>query len=325
MSAKQINQLILGLYRASHEVPYRRFQEHALGLTKTAIPYDSAWWGLAAANPEQILQLHLHNCDQSLVDDYPPYMAQDFFRASLIANPGVTINMSDLTSREAFVQTEFYQAVGRRYKIEWSLGTLLIEPVSSLFEFITLWRHDGDKPFSEDERRLKERLMPHLAEAHRNARLHHMLGGGMAQGTAWALADERGYLREVSQAFITRIRREWPAWQGSRLPDLMAECVIRCVSFTGHDLVVEVTRREGFRFLEARTLSALERLAPREKEVTERYARGMTHGEIAMELSLSPATVRNHIARCFKKLGVNNKTELVNLVNKRKHQGIAEY
>jgi hypothetical protein len=42
-----------------------------------------------------------------------------------------------------------------------------------------------------------------------------------------------------------------------------------------------------------------------------RSAPGETYSAIAASLSLSPATVRNHIAHCFHKLGVNNKAELV--------------
>lgn len=316
MLARKINDLVLNLYRASHDVPLRHFQEHVLELTKSAVAFDSAWWGNASAEPQEIHRLHLHNCDASIVEAYPPYSEQDFFREKLIRNPGVSINLADLITRDKFVQTEMYQGLGRRYKIEWSLGTLLIEPVSSLFEFITLWRHDPEKPFDEADRTTKEMLMPHLAEAHRNARLHHLLGGGHIQGTAWALADDRAYLREVSPAFVTRLKAEWPDWQGNRLPEPLARRVIEARPYQGGGLVVDLARREGFRFLEARAPSMLERLAPREREVAELYARGRTHAEIAAALGLSPATARNHIARCFKKLGVNNKSELILLLGR---------
>lgn len=52
------------------------------------------------------------------------------------------------------------------------------------------------------------------------------------------------------------------------------------------------------------------KLSLREREIAARYAKGETHSAIAVALSLSPATVRNHIAHCFKKLGVSNKVEL---------------
>ena len=45
-----------------------------------------------------------------------------------------------------------------------------------------------------------------------------------------------------------------------------------------------------------------------------RYANGETYLVIASALALSPTTVRNHIAHCFKKLDVKNKAELANLL-----------
>lgn len=51
-------------------------------------------------------------------------------------------------------------------------------------------------------------------------------------------------------------------------------------------------------------------LSPRELEVVRMVAAGMTNGEIATSLRLSQNTVKNHIARIFDKLGVNNRAEL---------------
>lgn len=121
------------------------------------------------------------------------YIEQDFFRAALIAQPGIAINVADLTTRSRFVKTEFYRKVAKRYRIEWALGTLLVEPLSSLYEFLTLWRHDPKKPFSEIERQAKELLMPHLAEAHRVARLREVLGEAREGNSRWAIAENAAF------------------------------------------------------------------------------------------------------------------------------------
>ena len=63
--------------------------------------------------------------------------------------------------------------------------------------------------------------------------------------------------------------------------------------------------------LSPRLDGVLAQLSPREGEIATRYATGETYSAIAGSLLLSPATVRNHIAHCFRKLGVNNKAELV--------------
>ena len=171
MNPRAICHAILELHRAGREAAFGRFQPMALELIREILPFDSAWWGNAAAEPMEIHRLHLFNCDDTILEAYVPYMAQDFFRAALMATPGTTINMADLIARERYVRTDLYRHVGQRYRVEWSLGTLLVEPVSSLHEFLTLWRHDGNNPFTEVERLTKELLMPHLAEAHRAMRL----------------------------------------------------------------------------------------------------------------------------------------------------------
>jgi DNA-binding CsgD family transcriptional regulator len=308
--------VILDLHRSGREVPYSRFQPLALELIQEIIPFDSAWWGNAAAEPMEIHQLHLYNCDDSILENYVPYMAQDFFRAELMAHPGVTINMADLTSRARYVRSELYRKVGKLYKIEWSLGTLLLEPVSSLQEFLTLWRHDGKKPFSETERQTKELLMPHLAEAHRVARLRMVLDGAFTRNDRWAVTDEQGYLREASPGFIHCLREYWPDWQGSRLPGALLESIRSATAFNSAKLKIQIVSRGVFRYVQVLALSALTILTPREREIVNRYALGETYARIAAALELSPATVRNHIANCYRKLAINNKAELVGRVLK---------
>lgn len=52
-------------------------------------------------------------------------------------------------------------------------------------------------------------------------------------------------------------------------------------------------------------------LTRREMTVARHYASGQSHKEIARELEVSPATIRNHIASIYRKLDINNKAHLV--------------
>lgn len=237
-------------------------------------------------------------------------MEQDFFRLAMTAHPGTTFNLSDLTTHARFVRTPLYQNVGKRYKIEWSLGTLLVEPVSSLQEFLTLWRHDPKRPFSETERLTKELLMPHIAEAHRASRLREVTDDPGSRRICWAVADERGFLREANPGFIQCLREHWPDWQGSKLPDVLCKALHDVTPLKIGHKKLSVVLKEPYRFMQVMASTALDGLSPREREVAERYAQGETYAEIAIALSLSPATVRNHIAHCYRKLAVNNKAEL---------------
>ena len=54
-----------------------------------------------------------------------------------------------------------------------------------------------------------------------------------------------------------------------------------------------------------------EMLTPRQKEVLALLAEGKSNKAIATELGLSPGTVKVHMTRIFKSLGVSNRTEAV--------------
>jgi DNA-binding NarL/FixJ family response regulator len=56
---------------------------------------------------------------------------------------------------------------------------------------------------------------------------------------------------------------------------------------------------------------ALESLTEREREVLGLVARGLTNGEIAKELYISPATAKTHVSRVMIKLGARDRAQLV--------------
>ncbi|MGD2069083.1 MAG: alpha/beta fold hydrolase [Gemmatimonadota bacterium] len=58
-------------------------------------------------------------------------------------------------------------------------------------------------------------------------------------------------------------------------------------------------------------------LTDRETEVLEAIARGLSNDQIASELHISPKTVRNHITRIFRKLGVERRARAIVLARER--------
>jgi DNA-binding NarL/FixJ family response regulator len=53
----------------------------------------------------------------------------------------------------------------------------------------------------------------------------------------------------------------------------------------------------------------MDRLTEREREVLTLIARGMCNSEIARELYLSQATVKTHVARVLRKMGLRDRTQ----------------
>jgi DNA-binding NarL/FixJ family response regulator len=59
------------------------------------------------------------------------------------------------------------------------------------------------------------------------------------------------------------------------------------------------------------TASELEELTPREREVMALVAHGLTNGEIAERLVVSPATAKTHVSRTMMKLHAHDRAQLV--------------
>lgn len=57
--------------------------------------------------------------------------------------------------------------------------------------------------------------------------------------------------------------------------------------------------------------SELDILTPREREILDRLAKGHSHKEVAMELFVSPTTIRKHIFNIYQKLQVHSKAGAV--------------
>lgn len=56
-------------------------------------------------------------------------------------------------------------------------------------------------------------------------------------------------------------------------------------------------------------------ITKREHEIIQLLITGMTYADISNELVISENTLKTHITSCYGKMGINNKVELINIIN----------
>ena len=107
---------------------------------------------------------------------------------------------------------------------------------------------------------------------------------------------------------------------GFLLKDVLPEeliAAVRVVASGDALLAPAITRRLIEQFVRsapaARPPDGFAELTPRELEVLALIARGLSNGAIAGELVLSEATVKTHVKRLFRKLGIRDRAQAVML------------
>ncbi|POR40171.1 response regulator transcription factor [Methylobacterium sp. V23] len=98
--------------------------------------------------------------------------------------------------------------------------------------------------------------------------------------------------------------------------DELLEC-IRSVSlglkYLEGDWVSGALKRYGQEQDRNQAVSGLDTLTPRESQISELVARGMSNKEIARQIGVSDGTVKIHLSNIFQKLNVTNRTALASL------------
>jgi len=241
------------------------------------------------------------------------WQSKDFLRAACVANPGVAINIADLMSASRWHRTALYRGFARPHGIEWALCMFQAEPNTSLNEFISLWRSDRERPFSEDDRRRMQVLMPHLVEAMRANHLWYFSSAAVPKASQGAygmgVCDRDGLVHDCSRNFSRLIRSEWPGWAGAALPAVLVAS-LASGTFVGKRIDVDAEPLGDQWLLRAHAGGAAKQLGARERQVATLYARGMDYREISRTVGVAPSTVRNQLRASFRKLGVTSKLDL---------------
>lgn len=319
MPFSDFSSLMLGLYRLSAELPPEHFQDEALKLLKTVLPFDSSMWGTATATDDgiDIHTIHLHQKTPEMLAAYAPIKHNDTAAQLMFQQPQSTrhFQCDRLFDTRNPAEAEMLDFL-RRFGQENTFITATNNPNTKLVHWISLYRADRHFASTEDERLLLDQLAPHVMQALTFNRVMHLnktLPSHAARAPRGsAIADLRGALYHMDPICMDLMRREWSDWLGEVLPARLLDSMLRGLPrYAGRTLMVEHKVEQSLLFVKVRQRCKADDLSEREHTVALLVAKGATYKEIASLLARAPATIRNHIQSIYDKLQVNNIAGLI--------------
>jgi hypothetical protein len=198
MNTETFGKTLLELYRLARTVPMQDFQRLALDAIGARFEFDTAWWGMGSRMEGQDVEIHA-SLPYRLPASYPALWEaikhEDTIADAVVTAPGTTVNFG----RKQLYASPGLASLMARFGITGCLCTVTMLPELNLMAFVSLYRVEGKVPFSENERRYMQLLMPHLT-------------AGLTSN--WMLHLERTRATRLATSGTANARR-WPWWTGA--------------------------------------------------------------------------------------------------------------
>jgi len=311
---------LLWLYQAAQEVPLEGFKDKVFSRLKTFIPLSSAVWvnsGFSSDGGLDCLGMHLFDEPESLSDELI-YINRTFKQmiSVALAQPG---RAHSLCPPGMFPGPEHTYVRDYLHRFGHQNLLITVDTVSrhGRSEWFSLYRARRDDHFTPSEQRMMGLLSPHVTEAFaisRRLSQARLLEPGSSLAGTRALIHSNGVMLACGEPFKALIRQACPDWFSGRLPRMLLDRLRPgTVSVGARDgaILLKTERLGPYLFVEARQGPAAGGLSPRESQVAQLFAAGKTYRQVAGEIGIRPATVRNLLANVYGKLQVTSKPGLV--------------
>ncbi|MDQ9168907.1 helix-turn-helix transcriptional regulator [Oxalobacteraceae bacterium R-40] len=319
MVLKNFSNSVFELYEAALATTPNEFSMEIFRIVGKLISFDRAILSSAQAdeNPEASLTVdhtHAHNRAEQPVmecaDNYVLDPVSDALAWNKVSGP-CAIDCSDLyqlhrmeTLNSFAIENNLQKMLlfgdfpARHYKQRW----------------IALYRGTRDE-FTKSDADVLQAIWNHISRTI-ELNLHQALNRLRKDGTelAVSLINSRGMIEVSNATFHEIMKLEWPLFNSGYLPLPVAHALVSNGRYRGKKIEITATQKFGYLACTAQSIPLFDLLAPAEMNVADRFAKGMTHSEIAAQLHISPHTVRNQIAQIYQKLGIHSKAELVRVM-----------
>lgn len=315
------DQFISQLYRGSAQVALADFPNWALDLLQQVISFDGAVWGTGHNSTQEFHTQTSVDVDIEIFNRLKDTVSINPIFDQLMLNSGDPIDMSDVINDQAFYKSPIYLQCFKPFGIERILSSIQLDDRSGIFTLLTLYRYDRDHKFTEHEKTIQQQLLFHLlsAFAHRQfLALKETTSYSMqstqqsSQRDKFAICDSAGVYHAVEPGFLDIIEFHSGSQQHQKFPFVLEGCDKK---YSEGNLQINQAKLGDLYRISLRIKNKLDDLSDREKQVVSGICQGNTFKQIARNLGLSPSTVSNHLYRIYLKLGINSRSELVQLVN----------
>lgn len=322
MAIQQFSRSLYTLYEAARNCAPDVFSEEVVKAVGAVVRFDGALLGSGCASPGtdagiEIDQAHVYNRCQSLAKDYATVSGIDPMAAGflgglhqpLIGDYDAGYRQPGLERLRTFASTHrlrkalvYGSKPGRAREVQW----------------ISLYRNSGDD-FTEEDASVVHALWDHVTRATAlNMEQALSPAEDANDAAARALVNARGVLKAVNTAMARLLKLEWHAFDAPGLPVAVVNALVGTGTYRGRKIEIAANQKFGYMACTARALPVVDGLARSELEVADRFAKGMTHSQIASHLKVSPNTVRNQLANVYQKLGIHSKVDLVRVMSGRR-------
>jgi len=216
---------------------------------------------------------------------------------------------------------ESFQEFALKHNIPRAMAIVSKIPATESFQIIALWRDENATDFGPADKARLEYFASHLMHGLIHSRrfsIRSRLLAKWSEHNHIATITRQGLVIDIEEGFSNLVLRHWPNHNKAELPSPLLELAnpaltdITCLR--AGTTLFRLHRHEAVELLIATELGELTQLTDRELEISQMFAGGSDHRQIAETIQRSSATVRNHLRSVYQKLNVSTRTELATVL-----------
>jgi DNA-binding CsgD family transcriptional regulator len=310
----ELSTLIDWLRRDCRAAQSAAFRRSALDRLRARVPFDRAIWADATVIDRMNLrEPELYGIDRNRQIDYERAAWADPRLLKVLGSPGQALAYSvDPDDPAEYLSLVSAIDVGHIVSIAHH------DPIMGVASGLVLFARPDAPAFEEDHRAFVQAAFPHLRAAWIDCQVSELIRRTRTEADRQihSAAAQGPLLIAADADFVELIRREWPSWTGPRLPLQLLDPLTGMVMerYRGRRIVARARLAIDAALVTLRERCPADDLTPRELQVAELCALGMTYREIAGRLGIAASTARNHIAAVHQRLGVKRKTEIAGIL-----------